>query len=143
MDKFLDKTGLTYFANKIKAMIDAVTETASSALTAAGTASSKADSAQTAAKEAYDFAKSAVKTEKLTGTVESLKAGTYMSISIPYSVPSGYSFGGASVIGNGWTNGMISYIVYSSNSQIVVGNYAIAGDQANKTIAVMAIFIKN
>ena len=53
MSKYLDLSGLTYFAKKIKAAINAVSETASSALTAAGTAqrtadtaSSKADAAQ-------------------------------------------------------------------------------------------------
>ena len=47
MSKYLDLAGLTYFANKIKAAINAVSETASSALTAAGTAQSAADSAVT------------------------------------------------------------------------------------------------
>lgn len=78
MEKFLDKTGLTYFANKIKAMIDAVKETAESALTAAGTAqstadtaSSKADAAQTSADAAQADATKALnkfKTLNISGT---------------------------------------------------------------------------
>lgn len=83
-----------------------------------------------------------IKTATLTGTLESLSAGKYLSITIPHTVPAGYSFAGAILIGNGWTNGMISYVVYSNNSQIVVGNYAISGDQANKTITLTAIYIK-
>ena len=83
-----------------------------------------------------------IKTATLTGTLESLSAGKYLSITIPHTVPAGYSFAGAILIGNGWTNGMISYVVYSGNSQIVVGNYAISGDQANKTITLTAIYIK-
>ena len=93
--------------------------------------------------EVEEGIKNKFKTVTLTAALESLKAGTYTSIVIPHTVPVGYSFAGAIITGNGWTNGMISYVVYSSNSQIVVGNYAISGDQANKTIALTAIYIKN
>lgn len=71
MDKFLDKTGLTYFASKIKAMIDAVKETASSALTAAGTAQSTADTASSKADAAQADATKALskfKTLNISGT---------------------------------------------------------------------------
>lgn len=84
-----------------------------------------------------------IKTATLTGTLESLSAGKYLSITIPHTVPTGYSFAGAIIAGNGWTNGMISYVIYSSNSQIVVGNYAISGVQSNKTVAVTAFYIKD
>lgn len=67
MSKYLDLSGLTYFANKIKSAINAVSETASSALTAAGTAqstadtaSSKADAAQTTANTAQADATAAL-----------------------------------------------------------------------------------
>lgn len=78
MSKYLDLSGLTYFANKIKAAINAVSETASSALTAAGTAqrtadtaSSKADAAQTSADAAQADATKALnkfKTLNISGT---------------------------------------------------------------------------
>lgn len=84
-----------------------------------------------------------IKTATLTGTLEALEAGAYLSVTIPHTVPDGYSFAGAILTGNGWTNGMISYVIYSSNSQIVVGNYAISGAQSNKTVAVTAIYIKD
>lgn len=71
MEKFLDKTGLTYFASKIKAMIDAVKETAESALTAAGTAQSTADTASSKADAAQADATKALnkfKTLNISGT---------------------------------------------------------------------------
>lgn len=153
MSKYLDLAGLTYFANKIKTAINAVSETANSALAAARTAQSAVNSAVTGitlGSSTTPLTKTdgvvnipdKIKTATLTAALESLKAGTYTSIVIPHTVPVGYSFAGAIITGNGWTNGMISYVVYSSNSQIVVGNYAIAGDQANKTISLTAIYIK-
>lgn len=88
MEKFLDKTGLTYFASKIKAMIDAVKETASSALTAAGTAqstadtaSSKADAAQTTANTANTNATKAL--NKFKTLTISGKTDTYGKIAMP------------------------------------------------------------
>lgn len=88
MSKYLDLTGLTYFANKIKTAIKAVSETASSALTAAGTAqstadtaSSKADAAQTAADAAQSDATAALGkfvTLKISGTTNN-----YGVISMP------------------------------------------------------------
>lgn len=88
MSKYLDLSGLTYFANKIKAAINAVSETASSALTAAGTAqstadtaSSKADAAQTAADAAQaDATKALSKFKTLT---ISGKTDAYGKISMP------------------------------------------------------------
>lgn len=88
MSKYLDLSGLTYFANKIKAAINAVSETASSALTAAGTAqstadtaSSKADAAQTTANAAQADATKALSkfvTLKISGTTNN-----YGVISMP------------------------------------------------------------
>ena len=81
MSKYLDLTGLTYFANKIKAAINAVSETASSAMTAAGTASSKADAAQTTANTAQADATKALGkfvTLKISGTTNN-----YGVISMP------------------------------------------------------------
>lgn len=71
MSKYLDLTGLTYFANKIKAAINAVSETASSALTAAGTAQSTADTASSKADAAQADATKALskfKTINISGT---------------------------------------------------------------------------
>lgn len=81
MSKYLDLSGLTYFANKIKAAINAVSETASSALTAAGTAQSTADTASSKADAAQaDATKALSKFKTLT---ISGKTDAYGKISMP------------------------------------------------------------